>query len=217
MATYPVTASGARVRRRRGGWLWATAAGLVIAGTGWGFLATNANVAATIMPATGLPGGMAATLTPVDSTVTHQPGPGPAAVDAGVELYRIHVGQPADSNRLWVTFAWLNPNAANRVLHNPSAFINVGLYYPVSSVSLCPTTAYTIDDPKAGSSLVCQEAGPQTTAEFNASIADGVLKSTQANETYLYLVASITTPGHAPPGQQLGAATLQYFAEVHGL
>ena len=189
----------------------------MIAGTGWGFLATNANVAATITPATSLPGGVAATLTPVDSTVTHQPGPGPAAIDAGVELYRIHVGQPADSDRLWVSFAWLNPNAANRVLHNPSAFLDVGLYYPVASPSSCSTTAYTINDPKEGSSLVCQEAGSQTTAEVNRSIADAVLQSTQANETYLYVLASITTPGHVPPGQQSGAASLQYFAAVHGL
>lgn len=188
---------------------------VAILGTGAGFLANNGTLTTTIAPASGLPGGVLANATAVSSTV--RIASGPAATVAGVELYRIHVGNPVDSNRLWITFDWLNPNDALQVLHNPSASIRVGVYEPVSSAAACSTTAYSVNDPVNGSITVCQDPGPQASATLTTQIASTVLMPTVSNQPYLYVVASITTPGHMPPGSQSSVTSLQYYAAVHGL
>lgn len=188
---------------------------VAIVGTGAGFLADNGTLQTTITPGSGLPGGALAHATAVGSSV--RIASGPADTVAGVELYRIHVGNPIDSNRLWVTFDWLNPNDAMKVLKNPSASIRVGVYEPVSSAQACSTTAYSVNDPVNGSITVCQDPGPEASATLTTSIASAVLMPTVSNQSYLYVLASITTPGHIPAGAQSSVTSLQYYAAVHGL
>ena len=188
---------------------------VAIVGTGAGFLANNGTLETAIAPASSLPGGALAEATAVGSSV--RIASGPAETVAGVELYRIHVGNPVDSNRLWVTFDWLNPNDAMKVLQNPSASIRVGVYEPVSSAAACSTTAYRVNDPVNGAITVCQDPGSQASATLTTQIASTVLIPTVSNQPYLYVVASITTPGHMPPGIQSSVTSLQYYAAVHGL
>lgn len=207
-----------RLLRRRLAWALGLLAGGLLVATGVAFLQVQASTTTPITAGSSLPGGAAVDITAVSNTVTIARGR--AEQIAGVELYRIAIADAAESDHLTVNFSWLNPQDADQVLSNPNAWIGVGIYYnsgTAPSGNACPQGEYLLNDPVDGRVCVLADTGFDASTALTAERADALLMSSESNESVAYIVASINTPGHAPPGQQGQLTTLEYNieAQVH--
>ncbi len=208
-----------RIARRRLAWVFAGLGVALLAGTSVAFLNTNGTASASISPLSTSYGGKGIDVVPVSNTVTVTNGM--AQTQAGVELYRIDMASATLGDQLLIHFDWLNGQDAQKVLNNPNAWIQVGVYdnsgtAPSGSPLACPTGQYLLADPTNGNVCVSADSGGQASAQLTAANADALLVPSQnpTSDTSLYLVASITTPGHAPPGQQSGLTTLRYNVDA---
>jgi hypothetical protein len=207
--------AGGRRAARRGRllpWLFGAAAVALVLGTGAAFLAPNGTAATTITPLTTQNGGAATNLVPVQTAVTVTSGR--AQVIAGIELYRIDIADPTLSGRLVVEFNWVDPQDAGKVLNNPHAWIQVGLFYPSASVPPCPTGQFQVTDANNANICVQPDPGAYASDALTAAHASAVLQSTVSGQSAYYVLGAITTPGHVPQGQQGQLTGLQYFAQV---
>lgn len=202
-----------RIPRRRLAWVFAGLGVALLAGTSVAFLNTNNSGSASISPLSTSYGGKGFDVVPLSNTVSVTNGQ--AQTDAGVELYRIDLASATLGDQLLIHFDWLNGQDAQKVLNNPNAWIQVGVYdnngVPPSG-GACSSGLYLSND----NVCVSADPGSQASAQLTAASADALLVPSQ-NPTQgqsLYLVAAITTPGHAPPGQQSGLTTLQYHVDA---
>ena len=198
--------------------LFGMAAVAVVAASAVAFLNTVQAGTIAISPLSGLLGaGVTADVTAVDSSVTITNG---RAQDiSGIELYRIELTNSALSGHLVVSFDWLNPQDAHRVLNNPNGWIDVGLYENSGTTptnGACPTGQYYLNDTTATGSALCvsADASPESSAVLTAATADAELLSATSGQQYVYVLGAIHTPGHVPPGEQSGLETLQYQLHV---
>jgi hypothetical protein len=201
-------------RRRLAGVLGAAAVAL-LAGAGVAFLQVQTDTSTNVVAASSLPGGVAVDVTSVSNAITLSRGR--AQTVAGVEIYRIAMGDPTLATHLLVNFVWVDPQDANAVLSNPNSWIEIGVYYnsgTAPSNGACPSGQYLIDDPTDGQVCAVADGGSRALAPLTPSNADAVLVATPGRHTVAYLLASINTPGNAPPGQQGQLTTLQYNVDV---
>ena len=202
-----------RPARARLAWVFAVLGVALLAGTGVAFLNTNSTAQASISPLSTSFGGRGIDVVSVSNSVTVTNGQ--AQTQAGVELYRIDLASKTLGDQLLIHFDWVNGQDAQKVLNNPNAWIQVGVYdnngvTPVSSA--CSSGLYLSGD----NVCVSADPGAKASAQLTAANADALLVPTQnpTSDSSLYLVAAITTPGHAPPGQQSGLTTLQYNVDA---
>ena len=202
-----------RTGRRRLAGVFAGLGVALLAGTSAAFLNTNSTGSASISPLSTSYGGRGIDVVPVSNSVTVTNGR--AQTVAGVELYRLDLASKTLGDQLLIHFDWVNGQDAQKVLNNPNAWIQVGIYdnngvIPVSNA--CSSGLYLSGD----NVCVSADAGAQASAQLTAASADALLIPSQnpTSDSALYLVASITTPGHAPPGQQSNLTTLQYNVDA---
>ena len=201
--------------RRRLAWILGTAAAALLAMTSVAYLQVESSAGTTITAGSALAGDQAVQVTPVSNAVTIAKGR--AAQIAGVELYRIAITDPAASGHMTVAFSWLDPQDAEQVLNNPHAWIGVGIYYnsrTAPSGGACPSGQYLLNDPIDGQVCVAADTGFDSSTALTPTNADALLLSSESNQSVAYIVASINTPGNAPPGQQGNLTGLQYNIDV---
>jgi hypothetical protein len=221
-------AGGGRVRARVRRLFMALGA-LAVAASAVAFLDQAGVVPTTIQAVSGAGGvpGAPYQIVPVASTVTIPVGR--ASLTAGVEMAYVNLAVPADSASVGVDVNWLDPQDAAAVLHNPNAVIVVGLYYPVASAADCPTAPdpfsgqawYDVTTPTAATVCLAPGAGAWATLEapsprHQGHTTDKVIAGLPAGVSTFYVLASIVTPGHAPPGQQANLSGLDFRLAVRG-
>ena len=204
-----------RVRRGLALGMGVAAAGL-LGVTGLAFLATGGASGGTVSLGSTLAHGAVATVVPFNYTLTVTNGQ--AQTVSGVELYKVDLGNASRSDRLRVDFSWLDPQDAQKVLNNPNAWIQVGLYDYAAAASggACPSGQTVAEDPDSSDAQVCLTPDPGATAsaQLTQAHADANLLTSVAGQGAVYILAAITTPGHAPPGQQSQLDTLSFNAAV---
>lgn len=158
-------------------------------------------------------------LAPGQALVIEQPAQSPvfnvhkgkAHLDSGRQIYRIEVN-PALSHRVQVNFIWTNPATTPGVLRN--GFMLVALYYKTGEPP-CASTEFVIKD-KLDVDICVAPAADQSSLFGQAILTKinptAVLKSTQSNQNFLYLLASVWNQGGTlPPGEQGDIGTLTFF------
>jgi hypothetical protein len=204
-----------RPLRRRLAWVLGGAATVLLTVTGVAYLQVQSAADTPITADSALSGGQSVQVTPVSNTVRITNGR--AETIAGVELYRIAIAEPAESAHLTVAFSWLDPQDADQVLNSPNAWIGVGIYYNSGSApsgGACPSGQYLLNDPTDGQVCVTADSGLDSSTALTAARADALLLGSQSGRSVAYIVASINTTGHAPPGQQGNLTGLQYDIDV---
>ena len=138
-------------------------------------------------------------------TVRH----GAAQVVSGVELYQIDLGGPEFSDQVAIEVLLLNPLDIGGVLNNPNAYIDVAVWYE-DEISGTHTLSASITP------VSTRQVSKDTTAEAYMSKVGGdvLLQPSIAGVTRYYILASITTPGGVPPGQQQQLTQLKFFCKV---
>jgi|SRR5579875_730839 len=208
------------VRRRRYRFGFAALAFALLAGCTVAFLASTGIVGTSIAGGPTLAGGASWDVVPISHSIAYAGGR--AVTVTGLELYRIDVANPADSARIHVSFAWIDPYDANKVLRNPHAVILVGLYDKAGSPSSgdqCPPAQVYVDDPANGPLCLALDPQQGSVAALTRKVADVLLTSSVAHQASLYIVAAIVVgKGTAPPGQQgqLGSLTFYASAQMAG-
>lgn len=200
---------------------------ILMAWSGITFLATvNAEISVTVTPkqvasppagagsslAAGQTVNVVATAPSTAFTVKH----GGPHKDAGRQLFRVQV-DPAQSERLSGTFAWIDP------MNSPfsNGFVQAGLYYQVATAGcdeeagdliLTEGTATFDELNEAGTSLCFRPASDLRLLTNQVASSRLAANGAATNRNYLYLIASILNTGHnAPPGQQPDLGTLQFL------
>jgi hypothetical protein len=136
--------------------------------------------------------GVLATISPIGETFSVSLGA--AQVISGVELYRIDLGDAQLSDRVWIQILFLNPDEMGRVLNNPLAFIDVGVYYPGEGEG-----QVTLD---IDGTIVIPDGGARARGVLSRVSGDILLFPTVPGQETLYILASIVVPAGPPPGQQ---------------
>lgn len=133
---------------------------------------------------------------------------GKAQKVAGVELFKITMGVPEYSHLINVSMAILNPEEIERVLINPGAYIDVQVWYPGSGDGFI-----TIND--GGNQVnVVQDTATKASARLSGIMGAALLQPSRVNQTTYYILASITTSGGLPPGQQEQLFNLRFWIDV---
>ncbi|MBX6351343.1 MAG: hypothetical protein IRZ11_07525 [Clostridia bacterium] len=142
-------------------------------------------------------------VTPVGGTVVL---PGKKAHrEAGVELYRVEVGDAGLSDQLLFHIGLLNPQVMSGVLKK--GWIEVGLYHQVSSGE-----DYVL--PAEGGIKVKRISGSRTHGRLRKEDADLLLRPGIAGDSTIYVVVSVVnSAGNIPPGQQ-NVDDLEFFLDV---
>jgi hypothetical protein len=116
---------------------------------------------------------------------------GKAQVISGVELFKIDLGAPRFSNQLRINVLLTNPDEMSAVLTNPNSFIEVAVWYED------PAGEHTLND-----KVTKVKKDVNASANINRMNGDVLLRPSVVNKGTLYILANITVPGGAPPGQQ---------------
>jgi hypothetical protein len=122
----------------------------------------------------------------------------------GIELFEVNLGSPRFSDQVRINLLLTNPDAMRSVLNNPNSYIKVAVWYedPSGTHTLSGTTTKVKKD----------EAASAIIHDMNANV---LLLPSIPNQAKLYILASITVPGGAPPGQQPPAGSqLDFFIDV---
>lgn len=131
---------------------------------------------------------------------------GKAQKISGVELYEIQLGDAQFSNLIRIDLALLNPLDMGQVLNNPNAFIEAAIYYPgtgADQITLDYDGTIAIPDPGASARAIMTKV-----------VGGTYLRPSVTGQSKLYIVASINTPGGAPPGQQGQLTDLRFYIDV---
>ena len=172
---------------------------LVAAASSWA--ATSGTRGVSISQESTLASGGIANVTALSDSFTVSRGA--AQVVSGVELYQIDLGAARFSDLTRIEVLLLNPLDTGKVLNNPNAYIDVAVWYEDAGGT------HTLSD---GVTKVSKD----TTAEARMSRAAGdvLLQPSIAGVTRYYILASITTPGGIPPGQQDQLTQLRFHCKV---
>lgn len=146
---------------------------------------------------------------------------GKANQDEGLLLYTFEV-QPDLSDKLRVTFMWLDSPNANGALK--SGYMDVALFYFVGAGTSCGADEFSVkgynETTGAANQDICvARAAPSTSAFARALLTEAkagvMLQSTTPNKHFIYLLASVTNNGgNLAPGQQGQLGTLKFWAEA---
>ena len=129
----------------------------------------------------------------------------------GIELYEIVLTEQDDCDDVEIYLTLLNGYDIDKVLSNPHAFIDVGIWYPVK-----PEGAQdSVDLDRTGQELWRDEGGEGRNVSAVISEAKGtaVLEPSKTVTSTLHILASIVVPGGAPPGQE-DQQQLEFWIEV---
>lgn len=191
-----------RLAKRR--WL---AVGLIVTllatAISWTATATSGTGSVNISSGSSLANGEIASVTALSGAFTTSQGA--AAVETGIELYQIDLGAARFSDLVSMHVLLLNPWDTGKALNNPNAWIDVAVYYPDA------TGAVTLSD---GTTKVSLDTGEFASARVTRQTGEVLLRPSVANQSRLYILASITTPGGIPPGQQQQITSLKFFVQV---
>lgn len=192
-----------RARRLRFGFLSLVAA--LVLGCGVAYLEASGVVSTSISGGSALAGGASWDVVPVANSVAYQGGR--AVTLTGVGLYRIDIANSANRNRIRVNLAWVDPHDAAKALHNPHAFLLLGLYHqvgPLSRGKRCAAGGIYVDDPVNGGLCFAIDESEASEAALARQSADA------------FLVASIVAGkgDYAPAGQQGQLESLSFYASA---
>lgn len=181
---------------------------VVLIGTGvsWGASSGSATVTISSTSSTNasVANGQISTVTSLGGTFTVVQGK--AQVISGVRLFQIDLAQASWSDDIMINFMILDPQNMTGALSNPNAWIDVQVWYADAAGTL------TIADKDANNVLVKQDT--DATQRASRRVNDLTIYPTVSGESSLYILASITTPGGIPPGQQAQLDGLQFYVKV---
>ena len=124
---------------------------------------------------------------------------------AGVELYKIDLGDAQFSNLIRINVALLNPWDMGGVLNNPNSFIQMSVYYPGTGDG-----QVTLDYDRT---TAIPDNGARASAMMSRVVGDALLFPSVITDT-LYILGSIMVPGGPPPGQQEQLTDLEFYCDV---
>lgn len=176
---------------------------LTVTAVSWAATATGGGTALSITKESSLASGEIADLTVLSGTFTTSQGA--AQITSGIELYQIDLGAARFSDLVRIHFLLLDPWDTGKALNNPNAWIDVAVYYPDA------TGVITLSD---GTTKVSLDTGEFASARVTRQTGEVILRPSISNKSRLYILASITTPGGIPPGQQEQITSLKFFAQV---
>lgn len=139
---------------------------------------------------------------------------GVAKLDAGQQLYRIEVN-PNFSHKVVVNFMWIDSQNANAALK--TGWMQVGVFYKRENTP-CSVPADYVTKDKHGTDICVTPADVSTTfgtALLTQEYVNALVKSTQANQSDLYVIASVyNNGGNIPPAQQGQLGSFKYFVQA---
>ncbi|MCF8567471.1 hypothetical protein LLE49_22385 [Alicyclobacillus tolerans] len=194
------------MRHKRKRWLWlAILASFSLTSVSWAYywISSTISVQVQARPASTLPSGQLAVVTPINEQITLT---GKPHKIRGLALYKITLGNPSLSDMVKVHFYWVNPAQTMGVLHN--GWIQVGVYYPTPSGSW---DVYHVED--GPNTVSVSPDGPGFAV--NPRNADAVLYPDVPYQRNLYVVVNIVdNGGENPEGQQKNLGDLQFYCQV---
>lgn len=178
--------------------------GIIIAllGTVTAWMQTSASNALNISPESTLASGEIVVVTPLSSSFTITQGA--AQIVTGVELYQIDLGAARFSDLIRVEVILLNPQDVGKVLNNPNAYIDIGVWYEDGN------GLHTLTD----NTKVSKDPGTRASARMSKTVGNVYIYPSVTMRDTLYILASITTPGGIPPGQQVQLFDLKFYCDV---
>ena len=101
----------------------------------------------------------------------------------------------------------MDPWNASEALNNPNAWIDTQVWYAGSGAG-----EITITDKDGASVTVIQDAN--VTERLSRVNGEVLIEPTISGQGTLYILASVTTPGGIPPGQQDQLDSLDFWCDV---
>lgn len=131
---------------------------------------------------------------------------GKAQKISGVELYKIELGDAQFSNLIRIHIALINPLDIGKVLNSSNSFIEMKIYYPGTGAE---EITLNYDSSKA-----LPDTGDRAYGIMTRESGDITLFPSVIGQDTLYILASITTPGGPPPGQQEELTELKFYVDI---
>ncbi len=129
---------------------------------------------------------------------------------SGISLYKIVLVDPLFSNLLRINIALTNSPEIGKVLNNPGAFIEVGIYSP----DPINTSRIVLNRGVDNGTRVLQDTGASASGVLSLPVGDITIYPNITGQSTLYILASITIPSGPPPGQQSELEYIRFYLHI---
>ncbi len=193
-------------------WLALIILGVALVVTSVSYAQSSPSMGTSISPASSLPGGAIAEITPLQDVFTVSRGA--AKKQSDIKLYKITLGNPEYSHQIRIMI--LNLDNVSEALRNPNSYYDLFIYYATDHA----TWQATADEDRAkyGNVFLVRDTGAKATARLSRVVGEVRLQPSVLNQTELYIIAEAVIPhgkGEKPGEPEPPAVpALEFHAEV---